>query len=115
MSKRVPRMLLLDILESAEKIVAYTEGMTFEEFTRDGKTIDAVVRNFQIIGEAANRLPVEFKDTVETVDWFQIRGFRNRIVHDYSGIRFSVIWQLKEEDVPGLMAEIKKLIDALPE
>ena len=115
MSRRVPRVLLLDILECADKIIAYTRGMSFDEFVRDGKTIDAVVRNFQIIGEAANRLPTEYKDAVDTVDWFQLRGFRNRIVHDYAGIRYSVVWQLKEGYLPVLVEEIKRLIEELPE
>jgi uncharacterized protein with HEPN domain len=71
MSKRDIKLLLEDMLESAYKIKRYTSGLSFENFLEDEKTIDAVVRNFEIIGE---------------VDWNRIRGFRNRIVHDYSGI-----------------------------
>jgi uncharacterized protein with HEPN domain len=62
MSKRDPKLLVGDILESAYKILDYTAGQTFEDFTRDSRTVDAVIRNFEIIGEAANRLPEDFKD-----------------------------------------------------
>lgn len=86
MSKREPSLLVEDIIESANKILSYTENLSFEEFTIDSKTIDAVIRNFEIIGEAANRLSDDFKGKHEGVDWHRIRGFRNRIVHHYFGI-----------------------------
>ena len=62
MSKREPDLLLQDIEESIKKIKTYTSGMSFESFQNDDKTIDAVIRNFEIIGEAANRIPDEIKD-----------------------------------------------------
>lgn len=86
MSKRDSTLLIGDILESAYKILDYTEGLSFEQFSSDGKTIDAVIRNFEIIGEAANRLPQKFRSNFNFVDWDRIRGFRNRIVHDYFGL-----------------------------
>ena len=69
--------------------------MTFEDFTKDSKTIDAVIRNFEIIGEAANRLSDEFKDQHSSIDWYRIRGFRNRIVHDYMGIDYGIVWDIR--------------------
>ncbi|GAB3545314.1 HepT-like ribonuclease domain-containing protein [Spirosoma fluminis] len=91
MSKRDSKLLVEDILDSAHKILDYTAELSFEEFIRDDKTIDAVIRNFEIIGEAANRLPEEFKDKLPDIDWYRIRGFRNRIVHDYFGIGYSIV------------------------
>jgi uncharacterized protein with HEPN domain len=67
MSSRHPKLLLEDILASAEKILNYTENLSYDDFIADSKTIDAVVRNFEIIGEASNRLPEEFKDENNTV------------------------------------------------
>jgi len=67
MSKRDAKLLLTDILESVEKIKKYTLGLTYETFIEDSKTLDAVIRNFEIIGEAANRLPDEFKEKYELV------------------------------------------------
>ncbi len=95
MSKREPKLLIDDIKLSWQKIIQYTKNQSFEEFLADDKTLAAVIRNFEIIGEAANRLPEEFKDNNTTIDWHKIRGFRNRIVHDYMGIDYSIVWQIR--------------------
>ena len=92
--------MVSDILESAHKVLDYTAGQRFEDFKSDGKTVDAVIRNFEIIGEAANRLPEEFKNSFPDIDWHRIRGFRNRIVHDYFGIDYSIVWTIKETFLP---------------
>jgi len=109
MSKREPSFLVEDIIESACKILSYTENLSYEEFTKDSKTIDAVIRNFEIIGEAANRLPEDFKDKHNGVDWHRIRGFRNRIVHHYFGIDYSIVWKIKESYLPSLIIALKSL------
>ncbi len=109
MSKREPNLLINDILDSAHKILVYTSNLTFDEFVTNSLVIDAVVRNFEIIGEAANRLPEEFKERYPSIDWHRLRGFRNRIVHDYMGIDFSIVWQIKEFFLPGIIAELERV------
>lgn len=109
MSKREPSLLIEDIIESASKILSYTENLSFEGFTKDSKTIDAVVRNFEIMGEAANRLPEDFKDKHNEIDWHRIRGFRNRIVHHYFGIDYSIVWEIKVSYLPSLIASLKAI------
>lgn len=109
MSKRQSGLLVGDIIDSGNKILQYTLNQTFEEFTSDSKTIDAVIRNFEIIGEAANRLTDEFKDKHPHIDWHRIRGFRNRIVHDYFGIDYSIVWQIKETFLPDLLENLRQL------
>ncbi len=111
MSKRTLTLLLEDIIDSGQKILSYTEGMTYEDFIKDSKTIDAVVRNFEIIGEAANKIPEEFKDNNPTIDWYRIRGFRNRIVHDYFGIDYNIIWNIKETVLKSLIHDIDVLLE----
>lgn len=106
MSKREPKLLISDMLESCNKILQYTDNMDFEAFCNDSKTLDAVIRNFEIIGEAANRLPEDFKDEHISIDWHRIRGFRNRIVHDYIGIDFSIVWEIRNN-------YLRRLIDVL--
>jgi uncharacterized protein with HEPN domain len=91
MSKRDPELLIKDILESISKIQRYSSGLSLQEFLRDEKTFDAIIRNFEIIGEAASRLPEDFKDRFPDIDWARIRGFRNRIVHDYMGIDCQIV------------------------
>jgi uncharacterized protein with HEPN domain len=96
MSKRNPKLLIENIIDSANKILSYTDNLSFEEFKSDTKTMDAVIRNFEIIGEAANNLPEDFKEKFSDIDWYRIKGFRNRIVHDYFGIDYSMVWKIKE-------------------
>jgi len=110
MSKRTPKLLLEDIIESAEKILQYTKSISFEEFSKDNKTVDAVIRNFEIIGEASNLLPDEIKEKYSEIDWHRIRGFRNRIVHDYFGVDLQIIWKIIFDQIPGLITEISKII-----
>ena len=110
MSERNPKLLVEDILESCHKIMDYTKDYSFEDFIADQKTVDAVIRNFEIIGEAANRLPEDFKESYNDIDWFRIRGFRNRIVHDYFGIDYSIVWQIRETYLLQLVKNLEKLV-----
>lgn len=109
MSRRTPNLLITDIVDSANKILDYTQGLSFENFIHDSKTIDAVIRNFEIIGEAANKPPEEFKDKYPSIDWHRIRGFRNRIVHDYFGIDYYIVWQIKEFFLANMIVELQKI------
>ena len=95
MSKRDIKLLIGDMLDSAQKIILYTENFNLEKFIDDDKTSDAVIRNFEVIGEAPNRLPAEFKENHPNIAWKRIKGFRNRIVHDYFGIDYSIVWQIR--------------------
>ena len=83
--------------------------MTYVEFVGNEIIIDAVIRNFEVIGEAANRLPEEFKDKYKEIDWYRIRGFRNRIVHDYAGIDYEIVWRIKETFLPDMLNKIKSI------
>jgi uncharacterized protein with HEPN domain len=109
MSKRDNDILVEDILESCQKISKYTAGLTFSDFQKDDKTIDAVIRNFEIIGEAANKLSEDFRDNHRSIDWHKIRGFRNRIVHDYSGVDLSIVWTIITNFLPQLIEGLKKI------
>lgn len=113
MSKRDPKLLLEDILEAAAKIKLYTSDYSFDSFSNDSKTIDAVIRNFEIIGEAANRIPVDFKEKHESIEWFRIIGFRNRIVHDYMGVDLSIVWNISQEFLPKLITDISAIVKDL--
>ncbi len=113
MSKRDSKLLLEDILVATDKIKVYTQGLAFDQFIDDSKTVDAVIRNFEIIGEAANRLSDDFKITYSNVNWFRIRGFRNRIVHDYMGIDYQIVWNIIENDLDRLVLDIKDISERL--
>src|SRR5574343_98684 len=111
MSKRSTDLLIDDILDSGHKILNYTLGLPLEQFSADSKTVDAVIRNFEIIGEAANRLPEDFKDKHNDIDWHKVRGFRNRIVHDYFGIDYSIVWVIRETFLPDLIEKLQVIRD----
>jgi len=110
MSKRDLKLLLEDMLESALKIKRYTVNIDFDSFLKDDKTMDAVVRNFEIIGEAANRLPPDYRLTNPELEWKRIRGFRNRIVHDYFGIDYEIVWAIIENDLNNLIEQLDFLV-----
>ena len=109
MSKREPYLLIDDIIESAKKILAYTEHYSYDDFIKDDRTIDAVIRNFEVIGEAANRLPEGFKEQFSQINWHQIRGFRNRIVHHYFGIDYSILWEIRTNYLPRLIKMLEEI------
>lgn len=111
MSKREPDILFKDILDSAEKILTYTSGFTKEQFLDNQLIIDAVIRNFEIIGEAANRLPDFSKSKLPDLEWNKLRGFRNRLAHDYFGIDYELVWRTKTKLLPELISSIKNLLN----
>jgi uncharacterized protein with HEPN domain len=113
MSNREIQLLLEDMLEAAKKILSYTGGMGFDDFVNDNKTIDAVVRNFEIIGEAANRVPDNFKSDHPEIEWRRMTGLRNRIIHEYFGINYDTVWKIREENIPELADFIQQAIDEL--
>src|SRR5579875_416125 len=110
MSKRSDEALVKDMIIAAEKINSYTKDMNFEAFHNDAKTIDAVIRNFEVIGEAANRLSEPFKERNNSIDWFKIRGFRNKLVHDYIEIDYEIVWEIKSRFLPTLLKDLKEIL-----
>lgn len=113
MSKRETSLLLEDILEAGNKILSFTAGMSFDDFLADDKTVDAVVRNFEIIGEAANRVPEEFKTDHPEIEWRRMVGLRNRIIHEYFGIDYETVWKIKNENIAELVDYIQQAITVL--
>ena len=109
MSKRSLDLLVEDIWESIEKIERYIDGMTQDNFDSDEKTTDAVVRNLEIIGEAAGRLPEDFTNQHSEIEWVKIIGLRNRIVHEYFGVDLQIIWQILRKDIPAFKTSLSNI------
>ena len=111
MSKRDRILLIEDMYDAALKIKRYTAKMDYDSFVKDDKTVDAVVRNFEIIGEAANRIDEDFKIINPELAWNHLRGFRNRIVHEYFGIDYEIVWSIIENDLNTYIEWIEVILD----
>ncbi|MFA5863433.1 MAG: DUF86 domain-containing protein [Phycisphaerae bacterium] len=101
---------LLDILDAIAAIDGYVEGMKYADFLADRKTRDAVVRNIEVIGEAARSLPARFKEKYSDVPWTEIVGMRNVVVHHYFGILSDVVWNIVKQELPELESHVKKIL-----
>jgi len=99
-----------DILESIELIEKYIGNLEFDGFSKDRKTVDAVVRNFEIIGEASKYIPDYIKEKHTDVDWIGIVGLRNRIAHDYFGVSLEIVWNIVKQELPKLQNQMKQIL-----
>jgi uncharacterized protein with HEPN domain len=84
--------------------------MEFEDFNRDRKTIDAVVRNLEIIGEASKNIPDETKILYQDIDWKGIIGLRNRIAHEYFGVSLTIVWNIIKKELPRLKKQMIQIL-----
>ena len=110
MSKKTYKVYLDDILTSIERLKEYTKNLSKEDFSKDQKTIDAVVRNIEILGEAARNIPEDFKEEYPKVPWSKMISMRNKVIHEYSGIDLDILWQTIEDDLQGLEDQLKELV-----
>ena len=111
MSKRNSRLLLDDILQAVTKIQQYSNGLDAERFSREFMILEATLYNFQVIGEAANQLPEEIKTGSPEIDWKKIKGYRNRLVHEYFGTDPFIVFEIIQLYLPQLKTQIQNLLD----
>ena len=98
------------MLESIEKVERFTEGMSFEDFRVDEKTVDAVVRNISVIGEAARHVPEEIRERYPALPWMEMRGRRNVVVHENASVSVPIVWQTTKRNLPPLAPLLREIL-----
>jgi uncharacterized protein with HEPN domain len=106
------KLRVQDILEAAEGARKYVAGMSFDDFLRDPRTIDAVVRKLTIIGEAAVHVPDSICGKSPDVPWMDMRAMRNFVVHEYFGVSERIVWDTVQDDLPGIVEPLKQLLSS---
>jgi uncharacterized protein with HEPN domain len=109
MYERDVRLYFADILDSCNAIAEFVEGLSYEEFRNDRKTYSAVIREFEIIGEAVGKLPGDLKSKRPEVEWQDIKDFRNLLAHEYFGVDLEIVWRIIKDDLPALMDAIREI------
>jgi len=107
------RLYIDDLLEAIGKIEKYVEGLSFDEYAQDSKTIDAVVRNFEIIGEATKHIPEEITEKYPDVPWKEMAGMRDKLIHEYFGIKLEVVWETIKKRLPKVKTLIKDVLEKM--
>lgn len=110
MSERKDSELVADILEAITRISGYTANMNYEAFLTDTKTQDAVIRNLEIIGEAAKKVSPQLRDQSSELPWRSMAGLRDRLIHDYFGVNVDIVWQIVSSDLAALVEPLKAMI-----
>lgn len=110
---RDPRLYLKDILDAMDTIEKFVEGMEFDEFKGDDKTSSAVIRKFEIIGEATKNVPGSLKQRHPDIPWREMAGMRDKLIHFYFGIKYELVWRTIKDVIPEVRPLIQKIFKSL--
>ena len=105
------RIRITDILDCIARIERYTRGFAFEDFRADNKTVDSVLRNLEIIGEAARYVPQEIQTRYPQIPWKEMQAIRNIVIHEYHGVNLEIIWQTVQENLPPIVPLLQQILD----
>ncbi len=115
MVKRVYTDYIQDILDSIQDIENFIQDMSFADFKDDRKTINAVVRSIEIIGEASKKIPKNLRDSRPEIPWKKMTGMRDKLTHAYFGIDLEIIWKVASEEIKQIKPGILKIQNSLEE
>jgi len=107
------RDYLIDILESALEVEMFIAGMSYDDFFRDKKTINAVIRSLEVMGEAAKRVPEEIRVKYPEIPWKRMAGMRDKLIHEYAGVDMETVWDVATEELPAIKPMLEQLKENL--
>ena len=113
MKNRVYLDYVQDIIDSIRDIESFVKGMKFEEFKKDRKTVNAVVRSIEVIGEASKKIPATIAAKYPGVPWKKMAGMRDKLIHEYFGIDLEILWTVAKRDIKGIRPEIRRMLREL--
>lgn len=102
-----------DMLESAEKIIQYVDGIDKDQFEAQEEKQDAVIRRLEIMGEAAKQVPPQIRDQFPYIPWRQMAGMRDVMIHAYFGVSIPAVWKVTQEDLPVLIPQLQAVLQFL--
>jgi uncharacterized protein with HEPN domain len=98
-----------DLIEACEDILSFTKGLSYSDFVGDKRTVNAVIRSLEVIGEATKNLPISFRNKYPNIPWKQMAGMRDKLIHEYFGIDKQMIWQAIEKHIPYILPLLKEI------
>lgn len=105
---------LVDIIDAIEKTELFVKGMKFKEFEKDAKTTFAVIRAFEIMGEAVKKIPASVRHKHKHIPWKEMAGMRDKLIHEYFGIKPRVVWKTIKQDLPKIKPHLQNILNSLP-
>jgi uncharacterized protein with HEPN domain len=109
MKDREIRDYINDLTEACEDILSFTKGMSCSDFVGDKRTVNAVVRSLEVIGEATKNLPISFRNKYPNIPWKQMAGMRDKLIHEYFGIDKQMVWRAIERHIPYILPLLKEI------
>ncbi len=108
--KRAYGDFIEDILNAIRETTTFTQDMSFQNFAQDPRTVNAVIRSLEVIGEAAKNIPHEIRRKTVTIPWRRMAGMRDKLIHDYFGVDLEIVWAVVKEELPPLQAQLQALL-----
>ena len=99
-----------DILISIQDVEEFTTGITFEDFSKDKKTIKAVIRSLEVLGEASKKIPDEIRNRYPRIPWKRMAGMRDKLIHEYFGVDLEIVWNVAKKELPPVKSSIEELV-----
>jgi len=109
MIERLYEDYVQDMVESINEIEDFVDGMTFDNFKKDRKTINATIRSFEVLGEAGKKIAKQTREQYPDIPWRQITGMRDKLIHEYFGVDLEIVWETIKQDLPKLKPLVERL------